>query len=131
MGRKDNSFFANFPAMTQGVDLVTTAVGEDGLVPAVETVKPAGLFQNVDSRPEIQMIGITEDDLGPDHAFQFVLVYGLDRSGGTYRHEDRCLDSAVRRLDQAGPGFGMEVFMFYRKIQRVYSFCRLAGNQSR
>jgi hypothetical protein len=57
----------------------------------------------VEPRPNEQMIGISEDDLG-FQLMQFPRVFRLDGSLGPDRHERRRLDHAVAGGQPAAPG---------------------------
>jgi hypothetical protein len=51
------------PSAPQAPDLEAAAVGEDGLVPALEAVQAAELAQHVQPRPHPQVEGVAQDDL--------------------------------------------------------------------
>src|SRR6202011_6193188 len=50
---------------------------------------------DVESRPQPQMIGVPEDDLCAE-LLELAWCHGLDRPVGADRHEDRRLDGAMR-----------------------------------
>src|SRR5690349_24319971 len=62
----------------QAEDLVAAAVGEDRLLPADELVEAATASDELVSRPEHQVIGVSENDAGAD-------VFKVLRSQGLYR----------------------------------------------
>ena len=51
MRLKGNALFFDLPVVTQRVNLVAAAIGQNGLVPAVEAVQPAGFFQHLRAGP--------------------------------------------------------------------------------
>ena len=50
----------------QAEDLIAAAVGEDRPVPADEAVQPAAPRDQLVARPQVQVIGVAEDDLGAE-----------------------------------------------------------------
>jgi len=58
MGLKNDAILGEFPDIGQGLDLVPSAVGEDGFAPPVELMQPPGLFNRICSGAQIKMIGI-------------------------------------------------------------------------
>jgi hypothetical protein len=100
--------------LTDGAEaehLESAAVCEDGTVPAFETVKSAGLLQYIQSRAEVQVIGIAEDNLCLHVILQVFMINPFHRTDGTDRHEDRGTDVPVIRMQHTAPGGGRKVGM--------------------
>jgi hypothetical protein len=64
-------------------------------------VQPAELRDEVLARPEMQVVGVAEDDARAERA-QLVRVDGLHRPLRPDRHERGRRDVAVRRVEDAG-----------------------------
>ena len=78
-------------------DLKASGIGEDGALPRHESVEAAHFADSVNARPQIEVVGIPEQDL---HAqiVECVLGYAFDRALGSDRHEDRRLHGGVRQM---------------------------------
>jgi len=59
-------------------------------------------LNDVESRPQIQVKGVAEHDLGAD-GLEVFRGHRLDRSVGSHGHERRCLDRAAREFQTAAP----------------------------
>ena len=110
------TFLAELAVFRKGKDLEAAAVGQDRLVPRIETMEAAGTLKDVDARTEIKMIRIAEDDLRPRVRLQFRNVYGLDGALRPDGHENRRFNHAVCRVYQAGTGVRLWVCMLYFKF---------------
>lgn len=110
MRGKGDPLLTDLAQIPQGKNLEPAAVGEDGPVPIHKFVQAAGLLDDILPRPQIQMIGIAQDDLGAQ-GFQVPVVHGLDRSLGADGHENGRLDDAMVRSD--APQTGTSVFFFF------------------
>ena len=55
-------FFRDVAAIRQRVDLVTTRIRQDGLVPIHELVKPSGPCNQLIPWPQPEMVGVGQDD---------------------------------------------------------------------
>ena len=82
--------------------LEAAGVGEDRPVPAHEAVQSAEPRHPFGARPQHQVIGVAEDDLGAGLA-HLIAGQRLDRAGGADRHEGGRLDHAARGDQAAGP----------------------------
>jgi hypothetical protein len=81
--------------------LKATRVGEHRPVPGCEPVQATHLLDHRFSRPEVQVVGVAEDYLGPGAAY----VVGTETphdSMGAYRHEGGGLHLAVGKGERAG-----------------------------
>ena len=99
------AFFPDDAALGQAEHLEAAAVGEDRPRPADERVQAAAARDQLVARPQEQVIGVAEDDLGADR-LEVAVQRRLDRALRAHRHERRRLHDAVRRLEftQAAPG---------------------------
>ena len=93
-------------------------------------MQPTSLLYHLHARTEIQVVCITKNDLSTYLVFQFLLMYGLDSTGSTDRHEDRCLHISVRKMQYAcacgGGRIGMEEVKTHGKKREVRA-CYLAA----
>ncbi len=92
----------------EAVDLEPATVGENRAIPLHELMEPAEFGDEVVSRPQCQVIGISKDDL---HADSFELgsrdsFYGRLR---TDSHEHGCVDNAVSCVHSAHAGLAVGV----------------------
>ena len=92
VGLERDAVVADLPQLRQAEDLEAAAVGQDRAVPAHErdAGRPSSRMSSLPG-PQVQVIGVPEDDLGADLA-QVDRGHGLDRALGADRHEDRRLD---------------------------------------
>ena len=106
-----HAFLGEFAYAREREDLEPTAVGEYRSVPTVELVQSAGAFENVEPRPQIEVIGVAQYDLGFYVVAQLVLMHGFDAAYGSYGHEYRGLYRSVVGRDEAGTGTALRVGM--------------------
>ena len=81
----------------QAEHLIAAGIGQDGTVPGHEVVQTAHLLHQTVAGPQVEMIGVGEDELG----LQFVQVAGLQRldvGQGAHRREGGHVDGAVGRM---------------------------------
>ena len=97
------SLFPKFAYAGEREHLKTARVGEYGLIPSIELVQSASLAQGVESRPQIQVVGVAKDYLGLDLVAQLGEVYALDRTARAHGHEDRSLSLPVCSGDESCP----------------------------
>ncbi len=79
---------ADLAILGQAEHLKPTRVGEDRTVPAHEAVKATHLCHQLSSRAQVEVIGIPQDQLGPQFA-QIAGIQGLDRGLGANRGKGR------------------------------------------
>ena len=125
-------FFGKLADGGQGKDLEAAAVREDGTVPMLELVQPAGLAEGVQAGTEVEVVGVAEDDLGLDVLLQILVVHALHRADGAHRHEDGGADLPVVGGNHAGAGGGPGIpgcelerehlFSFKRSKLRIFSY---------
>jgi NAD kinase len=71
-------------------------------------------LENFETRAEVQVIGVSQDDLGFYLFFEFSEMNGLDTAVSAHRHIYRCSDVSVIRVNETGPGL--------RRLIRVLQF---------
>ena len=131
VGLKSDAFFPDFPTVLKGVHLKTAAICEHGTVPTHEFVQAAGFIQNVRSRPQVQVVGVSQHNAGVRVLFQMMRKYALDRSHRSHRHEERSLNRTVARVKYSSAGFtsgilGSEVKSHAAKVRRAFHyFCAM------
>ena len=94
---------ADLSELGEAPHLESAGVGQDGAVPAHETMEAAELTDEVVAGPEKQVIRVGEHDLGAGRA-EVVRPQRLHGGVRADRHEDRRVDDAVRRGQPAGAG---------------------------
>jgi len=68
-------------------DLIAATVGEYGPIPPVELMQSAGLLNNVQARTQIEMVGVSQNNLCLDIFLQFALMHRFHRSRRDMRTE--------------------------------------------
>ena len=93
------------PQGAQAEDLEPAAVGEDGPVPVHEPVKPPVLADQLVPRPQVEVVGVAQDDLGAG-LLEPLRRHGLHGSLGPHGHEDGRAHLSVGGCHppEAGPG---------------------------
>ena len=89
-------------------NLEAAAVGQNRPVPIHELVQPAGGADDVEAGPDVQVIGVAENDLRA-HLAEFARVERLDAALRADGHEHRRLDDAVRGGQSAQARFGVRI----------------------
>ena len=105
MGTEFDAVCFYFANSREAEDLEAAAIGENWKGPIDEVVKAAGGADDVHPGTDMEMIGVTEDDLSPEFA-KFARVDGFDAPLGADGHEDGCVDAAVGSGEAAAAGFG-------------------------
>ena len=105
------SLLAQLSDTGQGEDLETTRVGQDRTVPCVELMQATGLTQGVETRAQVQVVGVAQDDLSLHLFTEFREMNTLHATTGTNGHEDWRLDLSVVSGDNAGAGTTVWVCM--------------------
>src|SRR5713101_7258278 len=100
-------------------------------------MQSSSLFDKLDARPQIQVVGICQDDLGAD-LMEFAWGRGLDRSLRRHWHERRRPHRAVSRGHRPKTRLGVGVFLYHAKAEHeegnytcVPGACGLVGRFSR
>ena len=87
--------------LPQAEDLVAARVGEQRPRPAHEPVEAAEARDALVAGAQVEVVGVAEDQVGAEGE-QVLLAQGLHRGLGAHGHEDRGLDDAVGRVQEAG-----------------------------
>ena len=117
MGAEGHAFVRDLTSVRQAEDLVATAIGEDGAVPAIEAVQASRLVERVETGAQVEVIGIAEDDLRTDIVTQLGHMDGLDRAHGPDGHEDRREDLSVVGLYASGTCGGLRTSLMDIEFQ--------------
>ncbi len=108
---KSGALFGDLAPVGEAEHLVTTAVGQNRAVPVHEFMQATGSFHRFHPRPEVEVVGVAEDDFSFYLLFQLLLVDTFNRPNRTHGHEDRCWNFAVIGGNGTGAsgGFGVGV----------------------
>ena len=117
MRTEPNSIFGNSAQRLQAHHLKTAAVGQDRVRPRHEAMQPARLTNQFVAGTQIEMIGISQQDLHAQR-FEFILRHALHRAAGADGHENGRLDYAVRSVQQSRTRAGRLVFSKDFKLDR-------------
>ncbi len=104
MGLEGAPLLSDLPYLRKRKHLETAAVREYRSVPRLKPVKSACRPEGLQTRTEIKMIGIAQDDFRVDVILEFLMVDTLDRPYRAHRHEDRGADLTMVSGDQAASG---------------------------
>ena len=88
------------PARGQAEDLIAAAVGQDRFRPADEPVQAAAARDQIVAGPQVQVIGVAQQDLGA-RSFDIAVRDAFDGALRADRHERRRVDVAVSRRHDA------------------------------
>src|SRR5581483_107862 len=120
MRAEGHAFFADLAQIAQAEDLEAARVGEDGARPGHEKMQTAKLADQVDSGPEVKMIGIAEQDLDAE-SFEHILRHAFDGGLRTDRHENGRFNGAVWRV-QGSTSRGSAQFADLKSQRHVARF---------
>jgi hypothetical protein len=101
-----NPFFFYFPVVGQGINLISTAIGQYGSIPAYKPVQSAGLPQYIGARAQVKMIGVAQNDFSFDIIMELTLMNSLDGSCCSDRHKNGSGYDAMSGFNFAGSCFG-------------------------
>ena len=82
--------------IAEAEDLETAGIGENGPIPAHELVQPTRTRHHTRARPEIQVIGVRQDNAGA-RLRELPRRQGFDRRPCAHRHEAGSLHHTVGR----------------------------------
>ncbi len=116
---KQHAFLFHLACASQRKHLKTAAIGQNGAIPAVEFVQTASLFENLQPRAQIEVIGVAQNNLRLDVVAQFALVHRFHRSTSPHRHKNRRLYRAVVGGDFTRPCRCVCVDMLKRKFHSL------------
>ena len=122
MGGEGHPLFGDLAQLGQTEYLKSTAVSQDGAVPAGELVQTAHVCHHLVAGTKVQMIGITQHHLRTDFFKVMGRKTALDSTGGSHVLKRGRLHRAMHGLELAPPGV---VFLLEQLIgrQRRHSFC--------
>src|SRR3990172_298809 len=106
--------------------LIATAVCQNGSIPGSEAMKSSQLCDDLMAWTKIEMIGIRQNDLGPE-LLKIPRSDGLDGTDCPDRDEDGRLDHAMRRPKLSCPSKGLRFLMTNRKLHLKLISHRLRG----
>lgn len=92
-----------FAQLRETEDLITAAVGEHWPLPTDKPVQPAGFVDDFGAGPQIQMIGVAEDDLRAVLE-ELAVLDGFDVAQRADRHKYRRFNDAVIGFQQTRAG---------------------------
>ena len=102
--------------------LEASAIGEDGAVPAVETVESAGGLDDIHTGTEIEVVGVAKNNLRFHIITQIIDMNGFYRTHRTHWHKDRSLNRAVVGVDDASASRAVGILMLNCKLHSVNNF---------
>ncbi len=86
MRPESHTRFLHLSPRSEAEHLVAAAVGQDRLVPSDELMKSARRRDSLGARPQIEMVGICENDFRAD-VLQITMGHRLDRPLSAHCHE--------------------------------------------
>src|SRR6185295_12148138 len=100
---KLDAFFAQLSQVAEAEDLIAAAIGQDRTFPGSERVQAAQLVNGEMPGPQIEVIGIPQNDAG-SCLFKAALRESFDASLCADRHEYRRIERTVRSGNAARSG---------------------------
>ena len=95
MAFETHHFFFYLSSTGKRIYLIPSTIGEDISIPMHKLMQTSCLLQYRSSRAQVEMVGITKDDLSVDIITQLWHMYRLDRAYCPDGHEDRGKDLPV------------------------------------
>ena len=95
----------------QAENLKSAAVGEYRPVPRLETVQSARCPERVKAGPEIQVIGVSKNDLGFDIFLKITMIDAFNGADRTHGHKNGSPYHAVVGVEKSGTGRACAVLM--------------------
>ena len=96
--------FCDFAQIGQAENLEAARVGKNRPWPRHEAMQSAQLANLLDSRSQVEVVGVSEKNLDPEF-LENVLRNTLHRCQRSHRHEDWGFNFSVRRDQAAGAGW--------------------------
>ena len=109
MRAKGHSILVQLAQFAQAEDLESSGIGKDRAPPRHETVQTAHFADGFDARAQVQVIGVSENDVCAKF-FENVLRHSLDGGDGSYWHKDRSLNFGMWRNETCAAGAASDVF---------------------
>ncbi len=113
-----DSVLGDVAQIAEAEHLKTAAVRKNCAIPVHETMQAASFADEVRARAHPKMVGVGQDQAGTD-GFKFFRRHALDRSLGAHRHEGRCLQRSVGRVQETGTGAALAADMNQLKADRI------------
>src|SRR3984893_2987566 len=101
VGAEGHACFCHLTQLVQTENLETARSGEHRAGPGHEAVQPSQLADLFHSRPQIEMVGIPQNNLYAEF-LKNVLGNAFDRGQRAHRHEHRGLHDSMRRSQPSG-----------------------------
>ena len=115
MGLKNYPGFCNFSVGCQGKYLISTTIGKYGPMPVHKPVQSSRSFQNGSAGAQIQVIGISQDNLGFHLMHELLLIERLYSAHRTNRHKDRGVNRTMIGNQRTGTGSRLGIGTCKRK----------------
>ena len=103
MRLEHHALFRDLAQPAQAEDLEASGIGEDGPRPIHELVQAAELADGFVAGPQIEMIGVAEDDVRVEVVDQIPRQEAFDSGLCTDRHEDGSFDVAMSGVQNPRP----------------------------
>ena len=104
-----HSFFLYFSGTGEGIYLISSTIGENISVPVHKLMQTSCLLQNSRSRAQVEVIGISKNNICINIFCKFSLLHSLNRSHRPYRHKDRSFYYSVVSSNTSSTGFGKSI----------------------
>jgi hypothetical protein len=116
MRAEGHRVLADFSQIRKRHHLKAAGIRQHRSTPTGEALQAAECGDPLGARPQHQMIGVAEHDIGAGVA-RLAPMHAFHGTRGANRHESRCPHHAVRRGQSAGAGVavGAEQFEMVRK----------------
>jgi len=120
MGTEMDAIIIYLAQSLEAEDLITSTVCQQTPLPIHESMQAAGSGDQIFSRPEMEVIGIGQDD-SRSHSVQLIRSKGFDGSLSAHRHEYGRSKNAMGSGNLTKPGSTATGFLYYLKIQTYSS----------
>src|SRR3972149_1097246 len=110
VGLEENPFLGYLSQVSKAEYLESTAVCKYRPIPCHEFMKTAKLANDLMSRPEHEVVGVSKDYFSPK-VLNLVWRHGLDCRNSTYRHEDRGIYHTMPGIKPPKPSIGRCIFL--------------------
>ena len=88
MGRELHAFFGHFANIGEGEYLKTARIGQYGACPSLKTMQSARFVQDLGAWSQIQVIGVTQNDLGINIFFKEGALHSFHSTDRAYGHKN-------------------------------------------
>jgi len=115
------AFLAQLTNAREREYLEAAAVGEHGALEAVELVQAAGSLKHAGAGAQVEVVGVTQNDLGVDVLVEVAQLHALHGAHSAHGHEDGCVNVAVVGVNDTGAGGGVGIGMLESEEQGLFS----------